>query len=88
MPNRKTEEERHREEKEDDGSQNEAKLIHAPNYYLGRCLRTRHVRNPAGIDNWDDRELVRTLANMNRIRETNTEKVCWYRSWYCIYEAP
>jgi hypothetical protein len=32
MPDRKTEKERHRKKKEDDGSQDESKLIHAPNY--------------------------------------------------------
>jgi hypothetical protein len=82
MPNRKTEKERHREKKEDDGSQDEAKLIHAPNYAW-----IPPFRNAAEIDNWDDRELVRTLANTNGIRETNTEKACWYRSWYRVQEA-
>jgi hypothetical protein len=32
MPDRKTEKERYRKKKEDDGSQDESKLIHAPNY--------------------------------------------------------
>jgi hypothetical protein len=44
MPNRKTDQERHREKKEDDGSQDEAKLIHAPNYaWVVACGHSRIV---------------------------------------------